>query len=405
MIEVIYKDENQDTQENEGMFALPRNIRQIGQIRDDCKIYMEDYVYTFLVRLSRSGEKDEQNAKVAVFTGETQWRDGTVYFFIKGAIMTEDMEAAQDHIDFSKEIWEKINEEQKTFFENQEIIGWFFSQPQLVLEPSELFTKVHLKYFGGEKILMLMEPQEREDAFFRYENNSMVRLGGYYIYYEKNPCMQEYMLEKNKELENELTEKVEDDAVKNFRKIISDKKDTKKEQETSSVFSYVATACLVAAVLAAGFNFYRNYRNLNQNMEKEESRTVSSVILEEATPVPSRSEKTEITSTPIPAKTVLPETSKNKKTAEEVSSTSAQIYHEEADTRKAQKRVREEVEKENQAAVSASLHETYVIQPGDTLYQISMDRYGNTSAIKKICELNKMSVDQIIYPGQIIVLP
>lgn len=252
---------------------------------------------------------------------------------------------------------------------------------------------------------MLMEPQEREDAFFRYENNSMVRLGGYYIYYEKNPCMQEYMLEKNKELENELTEKVEDDAVKNFRKIISDKKDTKKEQETSSVFSYVATACLVAAVLAAGFNFYRNYRNLNQNMEKEESRTVSSVILEEATPVPSRSEKTEITSTPIPAKTVLPETSKNKKTAEEVSSTSAQIYHEEADTRKAQKRVREEVEKENQAAVSASLHETYVIQPGDTLYQISMDRYGNTSAIKKICELNKMSVDQIIYPGQIIVLP
>lgn len=31
-----------------------------------------------------------------------------------------------------------------------------------------------------------MEPQEREDAFFRYENNEMVRLGGYYLYYEKS---------------------------------------------------------------------------------------------------------------------------------------------------------------------------------------------------------------------------
>lgn len=27
----------------------------------------------------------------------------------------------------------------------------------------------------------------KEDAFFRYENNEMVRLGGYYLYYEKIP--------------------------------------------------------------------------------------------------------------------------------------------------------------------------------------------------------------------------
>lgn len=61
---------------------------------------------------------------------------------------------------------------------------------------------------------MLMEPQEHEDAFFRYENNVMVRLEGYYLYYEKNPCMQNYMLEKNKELQPEITEQYEDKAVK-----------------------------------------------------------------------------------------------------------------------------------------------------------------------------------------------
>ena len=69
-------------------------------------------------------------------------------------------------------------------------MGWFFSGPQLALEVTELLTRVHLKHFGGEKVLMLMEPQEHEDAFFRYENNVMVRLEGYYLYYEKNPCMQ-----------------------------------------------------------------------------------------------------------------------------------------------------------------------------------------------------------------------
>ena len=75
----------------------------------------------------------------------------------------------------------------------------------------------------------------------------------------------------------------------------------------------------------------------------------------------------------------------------------AQIYQEESDDRKAQKRVRE--------AASRAAHESYVIQPGDTLFQISMDRYGSVEAIAQICALNGITADQIIYPGEVIVLP
>ena len=81
-----------------------------------------------------------------------------------------------------------------------------------------------------------------------------------------------------------------------------------------------------------------------------------------------------------------------------------QIYQQEADERKAQKRVREAVQKENSEAAGKA-HESYVIQPGDTLFQISMDRYGSIEAISQICKLNGMSADEIIYPGQVIVLP
>ena len=81
-----------------------------------------------------------------------------------------------------------------------------------------------------------------------------------------------------------------------------------------------------------------------------------------------------------------------------------QIYQQEADERKAQKRVREAVQKENSEAAGKA-HESYVIQPGDTLFQISMDRYGSIDAISQICKLNGMSADEIIYPGQVIVLP
>ena len=166
MIEVVYKDEKQRAKGNEGIFQLPRNVRQIGMTDQNYRIYMEDYVYTFLVRLARAEEAGKTKTRVAVLTGETKWQGGTTYLFIKGAVMAEGMEAALDHIDFSTEIWQKIHEEQKKYFEDQEIVGWFYSQPQLSIEISEVLAKVHLKHFGGEKVLMLLEPQEREDAFF-----------------------------------------------------------------------------------------------------------------------------------------------------------------------------------------------------------------------------------------------
>lgn len=458
MIEVIYKDESQETQNGEEPFGLPRNIRQIGLVGDDYRIYMEDYVYTFLVRLARAeNASGEQRARVAILTGEIKWRSQTAYLFIKGAVMAEDMDAAPDHIDFSKEQWKQIQDDQKQYFDDQEIVGWFFSQPQLTLEVSELMTKVHMKYFGGEKVLMLMEPQEREDAFFRYENNGMAHLGGYYLYYEKNPGMQTYMVDKNKELQPDVLEHYEDQAVKDFRKIITDKKEKKKELAAPSVFSYGLTACLAIAVLTVGVNFYRNYQRADRT--GEESATVSSVIVEEITPSPviqsetdmsaqnntdtSENEKKDsgITNNASDVPDVSDDTTRNDSQEEsrtdnrkssdsekqistaqedaevksdkteqvpasktEKSDKTEQIYQQESDERKAQKRVREAAQKENSEA-AGQIHESYVIQPGDTLYQICMDRYGNIEALSQLCQLNGMSADETIYPGQVIVLP
>ena len=139
MIEVIYKDESQEGQNGEEPFGLPRNIRQIGLAAEDYRIYMEDYVYTFLVRLARTEDSlGEAKTRVAVLTGNLKWRSQTAYLFIKGAIIAEEMEAAPDHIDFSENQWKQIQEAQKEYFEDQEIVGWFFSGPQLALEV--LFT-------------------------------------------------------------------------------------------------------------------------------------------------------------------------------------------------------------------------------------------------------------------------
>ena len=40
-------------------------------------------------------------------------------------------------------------------------------------------------FAGNQKILFVMEPVEKEEAFFVYDNGRLKRQSGFYIYYEK----------------------------------------------------------------------------------------------------------------------------------------------------------------------------------------------------------------------------
>nr|WP_299319953.1 LysM peptidoglycan-binding domain-containing protein [uncultured Blautia sp.] len=428
MIEVIYKDEKQEVNDGETGWNLPKNIRQIGLAGENYRIYIEDYVYTFLHRAAQAKcQQEEDSGILAVFLGENRWQSGTGYTFIRGALLADAGEIAEEHIEITQNMWQKIHEEQEKYFEGQEIVGWFLARQSLPMVVSELIGKVHRNQFGGEKILMLMDTAEQEEAFFRYENNFLVRQSGYYIYYEKNTQMQNYMLEKNPEIQEESQETVQDDAVRAFRSLIQKKKKEEPEEteEKTSVFSYAATACIVLALAVVGVRFYRNYQ-VGQNIEGE-TRTASADIMQE----------TEITQ--IPAASVqqvtptswaeLTESPKITPTAEPtliptvtISAEEAQIYKEESDTRKAQRRIQQKKQNEeestgqdnsgqassDQDSETTSAMQTrgsYTIRPGDTLYQISIENYGTMDKVADICRANGISENEIIYPGQIIVLP
>lgn len=71
MIEVIYKDEKQEVNDGETGWNLPKNIRQIGLAGENYRIYIEDYVYTFLHRAAQAKcQQEEDSGILAVFLGE-----------------------------------------------------------------------------------------------------------------------------------------------------------------------------------------------------------------------------------------------------------------------------------------------------------------------------------------------
>lgn len=420
MIEVIYKEDTTEQEAAQESFSMPRNVRQIGLANGDYRIYIEDYVYTFLCSLAED-EKPEGQGSVAVLTGEIQWTADMTCIFIKGAIAADGMEVAAEHIDFSEKLWQKLQEDKDQYFPEQEIVGWFFAQPQIAMEITELFVKVHLRHFGGEKILMLMDPGEREDAFFRYDGGMMAKLSGYYIYYEKNSQMQTYMIERSQKEGGEASEEVEDRAVRNFRKIIDSKNPEERGEEKTSVFSYAATVCLALAVLVAGVGFYRNQQEKTEVPEDYRAASASVVQITPAVTEPVRrvsvspkavqtqkplqtqkpvQTQEAVRGTPVPTET----TQKREKisiTPEPRSSKKQSVS--EATQKKDNKT--EEKKTEETSVAAGNPGETYVIRPGDTLYQISLNRYGTVAAMEQICALNGISANEIIYPGQVIVLP
>ncbi len=56
-------------------------------------------------------------------------------------------------------------------------------------------------------------------------------------------------------------------------------------------------------------------------------------------------------------------------------------------------------------ALSRNVGRYYEVKRGDTLYMISQRIYGDTSHVKKICELNEITDPDNIHYGQKIILP
>ena len=122
MIEIVYKEEKKEASGNQSFFHLPKNIRQIGECRGNRKIYMEDYVYTFLRNME---EKGKDRGRAGILLGRYNWLDGTAYLFIKSAMEIDSMEVSGEHIRFDDRIWNGIHETMQQYFKDQEILDGF----------------------------------------------------------------------------------------------------------------------------------------------------------------------------------------------------------------------------------------------------------------------------------------
>jgi len=431
MIETIYSNENGEanrTSRVQATFKMPKNIRQVGKSSATKKIYVEDYVMTFIKQLS--GE-DYSKCKIAVLVGQYVKNDNCRNIFIYGAINVEEIDTTNEII-FSNGAWTTIYEKIKKYFVEAEIVGWFFGGPGYLLEDMDKITKAHVDNFAGQdKALLIYDNMEKEESFYVYENSHLSKQEGYYIYYEKNEEMQTYMIElKNSESE----EATYDDKVsREIRAVIQSKKPVSEDNKNVTRLMYAAGTLLAVIILVVGATMLSNYDqmknmqksldSLSQNMNEVEmfftqdkiSLATTEVHNEEPVVGENVNEQEgslEVEVVPGDVAPLEEEEEKDNASGEELieqepvqeedsQPTEDVSPEEEKDTNEQVAKEQDSVEQDTEAEEV----KYYTVKAGDSLVGISYKLYKSVDYMSKIMKLNNIIDEDVIFIGQRLIVP
>ena len=386
MIEIICNEENSDKSKQVTRGAAirrPKNIKQIGEVSSDKKIYIEDYAFTYINSIAYNNPSDSQ---AGVLLGENQTDGDEKCVFIKGIIKAKlGTEVEEKGVYFNESVWNGIYSDVEKYFPDLSVVGWFAAIPEVTPERMMKLKKIHLDNFAGTmKTFYLIDTVEKEENFYLYENGELKKQKGYVCFYERNYEMQEYMLERR---ERKSSEDGPDKVMKSIRNIIREKEELH-EQKKNARFMYGVSTFMVIVILVIGINLMNNYQKM-----KKFDKSISSLMVqmsgndtatqEEVVPV----NKLEGEVYPTEAETTSQTAVTSVVSTENVTVTAAQPVEEQT--------------------VAATVNEvkTYTVKAGDTIMGICKKYYGDTSKCNEVIAYNNIKDENFLYIGQQIKLP
>lgn len=423
---------------------LPKNIVQIGKPDKVHKIYIEDYVVSYIKQLNRTCE--DRNVGLALY-GNFFEEEGCKYYFLYGAAKIEGLQHRGAYLSQAEK--EEIANVGNRYFSEYEFLAW-----------------CSLKGEPVEKLFVLLQGKG-------------VEVEGYACFYERNESMLNYMLlsgqstEENRRARSEVSgygdgaenrpargEWIASNYMRSSSKEplvqmpIGKPEETKgpvnKKEAAKSVvakrtdYMRMAAVGLFLVLCVIGISTLNDYGKLEDlqvvanrviaNMTEQKlpdtegenvissgdarGNTISGNALEDITAT-----KQPATNTPNPDTSALPSASpvptmqavastSGLPTAQPVTPTPAPTTEVLSQAVEAVHPTSEtgdfsEMEKEadDEAVSAVQEYSSYTIAKGDTLISICTIRYGSLDRLQEICELNGISDADNIQVGQIILLP
>ena len=366
---------------------LPKNIRQIGSPAGHTKVYIEDYVITFLNSLSM-----DKNTYVrgAILFGEKKQIGNDLVIFIRGAIEGQNLELDLDETVFDDEVWREIYQQKERLFSGLDVIGWALLRMGFSVRLNDKIKKTHFENFPGEgKVLYMMDNLEGEDAFYVFRGEDLSRQNGYYIYYEKNPMMQNYLVERRQDIkevqtyEKMMESRRDEKLIQQFREKISKK--TKSNQRKGRIRNISTAAAVTIMMIMGGTMYYYAGQDQSINFKEVVNGAVHTMGKGVSDQISTKSSTTSVKIT---------------KTLDSATQTS--IHKQEQKTTQPTIKQKQKTQKVSSGQYKSY---TYTVKSGETLVSISRKVYGTQKLVQRIKKANALSDENQIYPGQKLIIP
>ena len=369
---------------------LPKNITQIGETNHSCRIYVEDYVITYIKELN--GHALDKDIGVALF-GNRKEEAGVVYMFLYGACKINYLQRECRHL--SQAILQEVEKNRKKYFEEYSFLGYAILNGELV------------------------------EGFQVYEQGSCRYIAGYAQFYEKNDSMLRFMVAEREEVKPEEIDLGKYEAVRQRQ----EERRQKAEELAASKSSYrerfgragretgspqlqrmkMMVTAAFALLCIAGLATMNNGEGLGK--VKEAAKNMIGEIGEKQLPdavevsngnaqvgsVVTEDKLTDAILKENEASVAMPTSAPG--TSPAPTATPATGTTPEPTATPVTTPVPTTVPEATPAPVS------YTVKRGDTLIGICLERYGSDAKVAEICELNGIKNPDKIKIGQKILLP
>ncbi|MCI9279013.1 MAG: LysM peptidoglycan-binding domain-containing protein [Lachnospiraceae bacterium] len=145
---------------------LPKNITQIGETNPHCKIYVEDYVISYIKQLNQHA--CDKMLAVGLY-GERKEEAGITYLFLYGACRLNFLQKECRHL--SQAVQQEAEKQRKKYFSEYDFLGYRLLDGEMV-EGFHVCQQDVCRYIEGyaqfyvknEKMLALMLDERQEEA-------------------------------------------------------------------------------------------------------------------------------------------------------------------------------------------------------------------------------------------------
>lgn len=398
--------ENRRTNEKaEDTATFPRNFRQIGTPEGEKHIFIEDYVYTYL----HPAFLGMNERRVCILVGRTETHGKNTNIYVNGAFELPEIAYCGTAPVFQEKIRTEICTLIKRYFDGSTLLGWFYDEKGTAPCLTPELERIMKNFFGGNnRLLLLSDSLEKEETLYIYEDGAVHKKEGYYIYYERNQAMQEYMIVSRKDTSQEVKpEEVRDEALKNYRELVLNRPKKNFQLPAFHSLVYGSGLLVVIAIIVVGISMFNNYEKMKKLetavsvMEQKndssgtdpalDTETQTKLVIEDLAGQVEPTEKENAENLQVADNTAAPDN-----TAVPDSTTAPDNTSDQAASASTQPKSEAEI---------ILQQGYYIVQPGDSMISISKKIYQDASHVADLCAANGIENVDNIKVGEKLILP